>query len=199
MYDLSSATGSAGMFVAGLTFWGGLAYVAAPTVAERLVQNGGEIAACERTLAGKSDDAVRAAVAALPKPAPAPDVGKEFKNTFGQIFRHLPNAGAFMDMYGGQIENYGRQFEGPVKQKFEAAKAEYDEAVARIRRAGELQIASAGSACECRARATINSPEVRSTLAWYVGSVGFISASPIGDWQAAFARPEIVAQCGRLS
>lgn len=197
--DLSTFTGSAGAVGLTLLGWACLSYAVSPTVTERLLHNGGEIATCQANLRAKTQQAMSEAVANVPKPAPMPDVGKTFSNTIGTIFSHLPNAQEFMDMYGSRIENYGRQFEGPIKQKFDAARAEYDEAIANIRRVGERDLASAGSACECRARAVINSPDVRGTLSWYVGTLGFVSASPIGDWQSALYKPEIIAQCGGVS
>jgi ABC-type amino acid transport substrate-binding protein len=84
---------------------------------------------------------------------------------------------AYMDMYGDRIEAMGAQLGAPVREQYDAVNREYDETVARVRRAGELQAQSAEGTCHCLARATINSDEGRSSLAWYVGSGCCLSSS----------------------
>lgn len=199
MLDLSTLTNSAGAGVLALALWAGASYVVAPEVGLRLVTKQGEIGRCAATLRTKAQSAIDQAVAALPKPAPTPDVGKTFRNSLGMVLGHLPNSEAFMDRYGGQIERYGARFAGPVEEKFAAAKRDYDEAVARLRRAGELQINAAGGHCDCLARTTINSPSARSSLSWHVGTFGLVKDAPLTDWQTAFHRPEITAQCRGVS
>lgn len=199
MLDLSTLSNSAGALALGIVAWAGGCYVAAPTIGERLVSNGGEVLRCETTLRTRTYSAINEAVAAVPKPAPMPDVGKTFRNTFGMVFGGLQLGGEFMDRYGSQLEKYGQRFGEPVREKFEQLQRDYDEAVGRLRRAGELQLRTAGSTCECLARATVNSAPARSSVAWHIGTFGLVTDPPLTDWQAAFHRPENLAQCRGVS
>ena len=75
MLDLSTLSNSGGAVALGIVTWAGGCYVAAPTIGERLVSNGGEVLRCETSLRTRTHSAINEAVAAVPKPAPLPDVG----------------------------------------------------------------------------------------------------------------------------
>lgn len=199
MFDMSQIAGGAGALVLGIGAWAGGAYVIGPTIGERLVTNTGEIGKCQATIQTATNRSVADAIASIPKPAPMPDVGANVRDTVATLFLTYPNGKAFMDMYGGRIQQYGDQFSGPAREKFEAARREYDTAVARLKRIGEVTVNASGDVCKCRAGAVINSPSGRSGLAWHVGSFGLVADAPVNDWQAAFSKPEIIAQCRGLS
>lgn len=199
MLDLSTLSNSAGALALGIVAWAGGCYVAAPTIGERLVSNGGEVLRCETSLRTRTYAAINEAVAAVPKPAPLPDVGKTFKNTFGMMFGGLQHGGEYMDRYGSQIEKFGHRLGEPVREKAAQAQREYEEVVGRLRRTGELQLNTAGSACSCMARAAINSPQTRTSVAWHIGTFGLVTDPPLTDWQAAIHRPENAAQCRGVS
>ena len=195
MLDLSTLSNSGGAVALGIVTWAGGCYVAAPTIGERLVSNGGEVLRCETSLRTRTHSAINEAVAAVPKPAPLPDVGKTFKNTFGMLFGGLENGSEYMERYGRQIEQFGERLGDPVREKAAQAQREYDEVVGRLRRAGELQLSTASSLCECMARSAINNPETRSSIAWHIGTFGLVTDPPLTDCQAAIHRPENAAQC----
>lgn len=199
MIDLSTLTGSAGAVAASALLIAGAAYVAGPTVGQRLITNGGEIERCETTLRSKTYAAVNEAIANVPKPKDTPDVGKTLRNTLGAVFGSLENGGKYMDMYGDGIEAMGAALGAPVREQYDAVKREYDETVARVRRAGELQAQSSKGTCYCLALATIHSDKGRSSLAWYVGTLGFVAEGPVADWQAAFHKPENLSACRGVS
>lgn len=199
MLDLSKLSGSAGAVTGTVLMIAGAAYVAGPTVGQRLIIKGGEIARCEATLRSKTYAAVNEAIANVPKPKDAPDIGKTFRNSIGAVFGSLQNGGEYMDMYGDGIEAMGAALGAPVTEQYDAVKREYDETVSRVRRAGELQAQSSKGTCYCLALATIHSDKGRSSLAWYIATFGFVAEGPVADWQAAFHKPENLSACRGVS
>ncbi|HRO48941.1 MAG TPA: hypothetical protein PLW75_02270 [Hyphomicrobium sp.] len=196
MIDVTRLAGSAGVLAGAAIVWIAGAYVAAPTIAERLVIKGGEIARCTATLKSTADESTEAAIAAVPKPAETPDGGQALRNAMNMLVGGHPGGGAYMRHYGQQFESWGHTLTAPLRAQADAARAQYDDMVTRLRQAGARNAEASGDVCTCRARAVINSSEGRSGVAWHVGSLGFVSDFPITDWQGAMRRPEIVSQCG---
>ena len=195
MFDITRLGAGAGALAGVGLVWAFGSYVAAPTIAERLVIKGGEIERCAVAIKANVTHATEAAIAAVPKPRQMPDTGAALRQAMGAIFGGHPGGGAYMERYGGQFEQWGRSIGAPLRAQADAAREEYEAVVSRVRQMGELNANASGDVCTCRARAVINSSEGRSGVAWHVGSLGFISDLPVSDWQSAMRRPEIVAQC----
>ena len=195
MIDVTRLAGSAGVLAGAAIVWTAGAYVAAPTIAERLVIKGGEIARCTNALKETANETVEAAVAAVPKPAEAPNGGRALRNAMNMIVGGHPGGGDYMRHYGQQFESWGEALAAPLRAQADAARAEYENVVTRLRQAGARHAAASDDVCTCRARAVINSADGRSGVAWHVGSLGFVSGFPLSDWQGAMRRPEVVAQC----
>ncbi len=195
MIDVTRLAGSAGVLAGAALLWCAGSYVAAPTIGERLVIKGGEIARCTAALKSAAAESTEAAIAAVPKPREIPDTGVAMRQIMGSIFGAYPGGNAYMQRYGGQFEQFGRSIAAPLEAQVDAAREDYNAVVSRVRQVGELNAAASGDVCTCRARAVINSSDGRSGIAWHVGSLGFISAFPVSDWQSAMRRSEIVAAC----
>lgn len=195
MFDITRLGAGAGALAGVGLIWALGSYVAAPTIAERLVIKGGEIERCAVAIKASVERAMETAIAAVPRPRQAPDTGAILRSTLGSILIGHPGGIEYMDRYGKRFEEMGRAIGAPLKAQVDAAQEDYNAVVSRVRQIGELNANASGDVCRCRARAVINSAEGRSGVAWHVGSLGFISDFPVSDWQSAMRRPEIVAQC----
>lgn len=169
--------------VAGLSV-GLFAYAAAPEIGKRLAVNSGAIAACEKRV---GDDLARRAEGERRQIAVPPvDVGAALSGLLGGY----PGGKAYVRRYGGQLERLTDGLVAPLRAVVADKAAAIAERFARQAAAGE-------SVCKCRARAAINNGH--SALAVFTATGGLVSWSPVDDWPAAMAAPDVLAQCKEVS
>lgn len=163
---------------------GVVAYALAPEVGERLAVNSGAIAACERRLV--ADLARTANRQSTAVGGPGLDVGSVLRGVFAQY----PGGTAYLNRYGGQLNAMADGLTAPIR----AAAAKQKEAIAEQ---FALKAAAGESVCACRARVAIN--KAHSTLAVFTATGGLVAWSPVDDWPAAMAAPDVIAQCKEVS
>lgn len=173
---------------------GGAAYVMAPEIGTRLVAKSGAIQACEKGLVSRLADAAKEEASRIE----VPEVPQIDGQAIGAIlFGGREGSDEFLRHYGRQFQTLADAVTAPARQQAEAARKVAERKLSEIEARFQKQAESGESVCGCRARLAVNKDH--AALAVFTATGGWVQWTPVTDWGAAMAAPEIISQCKGVS